>query len=136
MNFQTLGGFRCITTRSSFKIWLLQRMQISIEAHLFYPQPQLNPILEGCVTTVGGRSLLTWLGPHTFAYLNNATLVDLARYDVHSHTDFAAFMAEIGPLPKSDMEMNSDICKSYGLHWPSTFGQCGGVLDKCTDQPV
>ena len=33
MNFQTLGGFRCITTRSSFKIWLLQRKQIFIEAH-------------------------------------------------------------------------------------------------------
>ena len=33
MNFQTLGGFRCITTRSSFKIWLLQRIQFFIEAH-------------------------------------------------------------------------------------------------------
>lgn len=128
MNFQTLGGFRCITTRSSFKIWLLQRMQIFIEAH-FQPVSSTHNhnwtrFWRVVSQQLGASHYLHGLAPHTFAYLNNATLVDLARYDVHSHTDFAAFMAEIGPLPKSDMEKKSDICKSYGRPHLVRAGVC------------
>ena len=81
-------------------------------------------VLDLLGVSCGGQSLLTWLGPHTFAYLNNATQVVLAWYDVRSHTDFAAFMAEIGPLPKSEMKKNSDICKSYGLPHLVSPGVC------------
>ena len=103
-------------------------------------------ILQLLGVSCGGQSLLMWLGPYTFAYLNKATQVNLAQYDVHSHTDLATYRRTrycapemgiiqkpcnfycgnrvAGPFSKIDMEKKSDICKSYGLPHLFSPGAC------------